>query len=325
MPICTFCGVELVPAENDLFLCQKCGTYFETVKQDTRPPQTEQTESRFVVTKTFRIFGTKKTVVSGYIEGTAPLALPGRAHLHTAYNGYVQEVTVSSFRLPQNQNQGYSLIIEGLPNGAINAGDSITTANIPPQQNFGDNTYAPPATPNQNFGGNVYTPNAAPAEPNYAPPVPPAYNPPAYAPPQQPTYAPPVVDEVKAAEQSHLVYLFGMKFIEIFGGREFYDNAIGCNVEGIDFDVNAEGFGYKVFTRDWKIVTEEPCFEFSKIKALNREEWGAEIIDKEPDRVDNPKARKAMLKALMTDYISKIPFFDVDVKIARATFNGKPF
>lgn len=322
MPVCTFCGVELVLAENGLFYCQKCGTYFETVKQDVPPPQTGA-ESRFVVTKTFKIFGTKKTVVSGYVQGTAPLALPGRAHLQSAYNGYVQEIMVSSFRLPQNQNQGYSLIVEGLPNGAINVGDIITTANIPPQQNYGGNTYAPPVPPQQNIGGNVYTPNATPTQTTYTPnttsPAPP------YTPPQQPTYVPPVVDEVKAAEQSHLVYLFGMKFIEIFGGREFYDNAIGCNIEGIDFYVNVEGFGYKVFTRDWKIVTEEPCFEFSKIKALNREEWGADIIDKEPDRVDNPKARKAMLKALMTDYIAKIPFFDVDVKIARATFNRKPF
>lgn len=314
MPICTFCGVELVPAQNGLFLCEKCGTYFETVKQDAPPPP--PAETRFVVTKFFKIFGTKKTVVSGFVQGTTPLALPGRAHLQSAYNGYVQEVTVSSFRAPQTADQTYSLIIEGLPSGAISAGDIITTANITPQQNY----------------GNVYTPNAAPTPQTYAPPVPPApptsapppYTPqPTYTPP--PTYAPPVVDEIKQAEQSHLIYLFGMKMIEVYGSREFYNTARECNLEGIDFDVNAEGFSYKMFTKDWKIISEEPCHEFSKLKAVNREEWGAEMIDKEPDRVDNPKARKAMLKVLMTDYISKIPFFDVDVKIARATFNGKPF
>ena len=323
MPFCTFCGLELTPKENDLFFCEKCGTYFETVKQNTPSAADVGAESRFVVTKTFKIFGTQKTVVSGYVQGNAPLALPGRAHLTSTYNGNVQEIMVSSFRLPQNPNQSYSLIVEGLPSGAIQGGDVITTSNITPQQSYGADTYAPPAPSQSNAAEKVYTPNAVPQQPAYSAPQQPTYSA-----PQQPTYAPPappVAEDPDKAGESHLVYLFGMKFIEVFGGREFYNNALECNLEGIDFDVNAEGFGYKMFTRDWKIITEEPCQKFSDIKARNREEWGADIIDKEPDRVDNPKARKAMLKALMTNYIGKIPFFDVDVKIGRATFNRKPF
>ena len=34
MPFCTFFGLELTPKENDLFFCEKCGTYFETGKHN---------------------------------------------------------------------------------------------------------------------------------------------------------------------------------------------------------------------------------------------------------------------------------------------------
>lgn len=130
--------------------------------------------------------------------------------------------------------------------------------------------------------------------------------------------------EIKKAEDSFLIYLFGMKLIEGFSKQDFYNTISDPDFGGMDFDVEADGFVWRWFTRDWREIKGNPYFKFKDIKAVNREEWGADIIDKELEYIEFPAARRAMRDKLLTDYVGKIPFLDVNLKIGRVTFNGKP-
>ena len=130
--------------------------------------------------------------------------------------------------------------------------------------------------------------------------------------------------EIKKAEDSFLIYLFGMKLIEGMVKRDFYDMISDPDFGGMDFDVEADGFVWKWFTRDWKLISGNPYFKFKDIKKVNREEWGADVIDKELEYVEFPAARRAMRDKLLTDYVGKIPYLDVNLKTGRVVFNGKP-
>lgn len=130
--------------------------------------------------------------------------------------------------------------------------------------------------------------------------------------------------EIEKAENSFLIHLFGMKLIEHFVKQDFYDMISDSRFGGMDFDVNADGFVWKIFSRDWKMISKDPYFKFKDIKKVNREEWGADIIDKELEHLEFPAARKAMRNKLLTGYVGKVPYLDVDLKIGRVTFNGKP-
>lgn len=132
--------------------------------------------------------------------------------------------------------------------------------------------------------------------------------------------------EIEAAKNSFLIYLFGMKLIEMFRERDFYDTISDPGFGGIDFDVYAEGFHLRFFTnRGYDIPMNNPDITFKGIKERNREEWGADMIDKEFDRLEFPAARKAMRTQLLMDYVGRFPYLDVDVKIGRVTFNGAPY
>lgn len=130
--------------------------------------------------------------------------------------------------------------------------------------------------------------------------------------------------EIQRAENSLLLHLIGMNHIQWFSERSFYDMVSDPGFGGIDFNVHAEGVQIRFFDRKGYDLS-NPDVNFKRIKNNNREEWGADAIDKEFDRLESPAARKAFRTKLLTDYISKIPYLDVDPKIGRATFNGVPY
>lgn len=128
-------------------------------------------------------------------------------------------------------------------------------------------------------------------------------------------------EEIKQAENSLLIHLFGMKQIEVLSTQGFYNDLCNPDFGGIDYEVKPDGFFVRAFTRSWKIISESHI-KFKEIKDTNRAEWAD--VDNEPEYIGSNAARKAMLKKLLADYISQIPYLDVDVKIGRVTFNGKP-
>lgn len=130
--------------------------------------------------------------------------------------------------------------------------------------------------------------------------------------------------EIRLAENSLLVYLFGTKQIEVLSQQDAYEMFADPTVGGMDIDVQADGFRIRWFTKDWKVI-DTTTMTFRHIKDINTDEWGASVIDPLLEHLEFPAARAAMQRVLMTDYIGKIPYLNVNPKIGRVTFNGKPY
>ena len=109
MPFCTFCGLELTPKENDLFFCEKCGTYFETVKQNTPSAADVGAESRFVVTKTFKIFGTKKPLYRAMFRATPHWRFPVGHTLHPPITAMCRRLWYHPSDCPKTQTKATAL------------------------------------------------------------------------------------------------------------------------------------------------------------------------------------------------------------------------
>ena len=130
-------------------------------------------------------------------------------------------------------------------------------------------------------------------------------------------------EEIKQAENSILIHIFGMQQVDVLTAQGVYNDISNPYFGGIDYEVKQDGFFVRAFTRNWKIIS-ETYVKFKDIKEANRNEYGDAAIDREPDYVSSNAVCKAMLKKLLTDYIGQVPYLDIDVRIGRVTFNGRP-
>ncbi len=349
---CELCGSNIVIKENGDAVCENCGLSYSkerlreilsvSKKQDkssvkpTEPAKkakenkkAESQNSCFVVTAVFKIYGAKRLAVSGYIDGPDSLAFPGDAIVHSAKKGTTLKIKVSGFRKPQKKGEVHSLIAEGIDEKDLQKGDIITDSSV--------TNYKPRPTSSSPASSIKKEEASTPKVKKVSPTAPaPQKDTPQKSSTQKKTGFLATIraaaeekkskeaEEKKNAETSLLTHLFGIKIIEVFSEEGFYNDISRHDFGGIDFSIVEDGFNIMMFTSNWKIISDK-TYKFKDIKERNRDEWGADIIDKEPDSVKSNAAREVMLDSLLHDYVGKLPYLKIDYKIARATFNGKPY
>ena len=348
---CELCGSNIVIEANGDAVCENCGLSYskkrlkellsaskkqaesslkstEPINKNDENKKAESQSSYFVVTAVFKIYGAKRLAVSGYVEGPDTLNLPGDAIVHSAKKGTTLKIKVSGFKKPQKKGEVHSLIAEGIDDNDLKRGDIITDSSVTDYMSIP--SFSPTSSTKSKEASKPKVKNASPAAPA----------------PKKDTLQKPEekkkagifatiraateekkakeAEDKKIAEKSLLTHLFGMKIIEVFGEEGFYNDISRPDFGGIDFSVVEDGFNITMFTSNWKIISDK-TYKFKNIKDNNRAEWGSDDIDKEPDYIKSRAAQKVMLDSLLQDYVAKLTYLKIDYKIARATFNGKPY
>ena len=113
--------------------------------------------------------------------------------------------------------------------------------------------------------------------------------------------------ERQMVESSMLPHLMGMKIIEMM-------KSLSANPDfpdGLYMDFKVRQDKYEFVVHHPAGYTDTIDASFMQVKNANRQEWGADVIDKEFDYLFTYAGRECLERILMEKYISKVPGFAI--------------